>query len=256
MAKVNRNIEQKELIKLFKSIRDSKGSWEVWNDTITMIACALANACESNPQRREKREKMYINMAAKYTGEELKTIQKIFSEIVNELETNADQDLLGDLYMGLEFGNKAIGQFFTPYSVCQVMSGTIFNKESFMKTIKDQGFITFNEPACGAGATIIALLNEMKRAEINYQEQVLVAAQDLSQLTALMCYIHLSLLGAAAVVVVGDTLRNLGANSQTEIEIADNVWLTPMYYSELWQGRRTAALMDELITSKKEVKKE
>ena len=87
----------------------------------------------------------------------------------------------------------------------------------------------------------------MKKQEINYQNCAFIVAQDLSQLTALMCYIQLSLLGCAGIIVVGDTLRNPGAKTQTEIELADNIWLTPMYCCHLWQGRRYATLMDEML---------
>lgn len=250
MAKANRrNIKHPEIVKMFDSLSGSKGAWEVWNDVITMMAVSIANTCDNNPNRKEQREKQYLDIANKYTADEMQTVVKITATITNALEENPDQDLLGDLYMSLDFGSNALGQFFTPYSVCQAMAEASVDKVLMESQIAEKGYIRVNEPSCGAGANIIALVNEMKKQEINYQNSAFIVAQDLSQLTALMCYIQLSLLGCAGTVVVGDTLRSPGAKTQTEIELADNIWLTPMYCSYLWSGRRYAALMDEMLTA-------
>lgn len=248
MAKASRrNIKHPEIVKMFDSLSGSKGAWEVWNDVITMMALSIANTFDSNIERKEQREKQYLDISNKYTADEMQTVVKITAAITNALEENSDQDLLGDLYMSLDFGSNALGQFFTPYPVCQAMAETSVDKVLMESQIAEKGYIIVNEPSCGAGANIIALINEMKKQEINYQNSAFIVAQDLSQLTALMCYIQLSLLGCAGIVVVGDTLRSPGAKTQTEIELADNIWLTPMYCSHLWSGRRYAALMDEML---------
>ncbi|MCI9641241.1 MAG: SAM-dependent DNA methyltransferase [Eubacterium sp.] len=245
MAKQNR--KHPELVKMFDSLSGSKGAWEVWNDVITMFAISISNSLDIK-LRKKKREEMYMNIIKKYSSEEHKIITKICVEIARIFEKNFEQDLLGDLYMDLDFGSNALGQFFTPYSVCQAMAETTFDKEYAQKIIEDNGYIKINEPACGAGANIIALANQMKKQEINYQESAFFVAQDLSQLTAFMCYIQLSLLGIAAIVVIGDTLEKpFYANTQSEIEISENIWLTPMYYSDIWCVRRNAKLMDELL---------
>lgn len=250
MAKANRrNIKHPEIVKMFDSLSGSKGAWEVWNDVITMMAVSIANTCDNNPNRKEQREKQYLDIANKYTADEMQTVVKITATITNALEENPEQDLLGDLYMSLDFGSNALGQFFTPYDVCQAMAELSVDKALMESQINEKGYIRINEPSCGAGANIIALINVMKKQEINYQNGAFIVAQDLSQLTALMCYIQLSLLGCAGTVVVGDTLRSPGAKTQTEIELADNIWLTPMYCSYLWSGRRYAALMDEMLTA-------
>lgn len=250
MAKANRrNIKYPEIVKMFDSLSGSKGAWEVWNDVITMMAVSIANTCDNNPNRKEQREKQYLDIVNKYTADEMQTVVKITAAITNALEDNPEQDLLGNLYMSLDFGSNALGQFFTPYDVCQAMAELSVDKALMESQINEKGYIRINEPSCGAGANIIALINVMKKQEINYQNSAFIVAQDLSQLTALMCYIQLSLLGCAGTVVVGDTLRSPGAKTQTEIELADNIWLTPMYCSYLWSGRRYAALMDEMLTA-------
>ena len=47
----------------------------------------------------------------------------------------------------------------------------------------------------------------MHERGIDWQRKALFYCQDISEMTALMYYIQLSLIGAAAVVIVGDTLK-------------------------------------------------
>ena len=248
MAKANK--KHSELVKMFDPLSGTKGTWEVWNDVITMIAISISNAFD-NGERKEKRENYYLDIVKKYTSEEQRIIIKICVEITKAFESNPEQDLLGDLYMDLGFGSNALGQFFTPYSVCQAMAETTFDKKYAQNLIENNGYIKVNEPACGAGANIIAIANEMKKQGINYQNLAFFVAQDLSQLTALMCYIQLSMLGCAAIIVIGDTLEKPFAfNTQTEIELSEKIWLTPMYYSDIWCIRRNAKLLDEFFIRK------
>ena len=66
---------------------------------------------------------------------------------------------------------------------------------------------TATDPACGAGAMLIAFANAAKRHGINYQKHVLFVSQDIDRTAAMMCYIQMSLLGCPAVVVIGEIGR-------------------------------------------------
>ena len=69
---------------------------------------------------------------------------------------------------------------------------------------------------------------------MNFQNHVLVTAQDIDYTTALMCYIQLSLLGMAGYVKIGNSLTEpMSTNDAT-----DNYWFTPMYFSDVWVFRR------------------
>lgn len=235
-----------EIKKLFDSLCDAKPPQELWEDIIQMFAISIANSLDVG-ERRDKREKTYLHIAKKYSEQETKVIVNILSRIIMAYETNPNQDLLGNLYMTLNLGDNELGQFFTPYAVCKSMAKITVDKESAQKIINEKGYFTVNEPACGAGATIIALVNEIKAIDINYQTDVYIVAQDVSYIAALMCYIQLSLLGCAAVVIVGDTLTSPPEmQMQINIELADNMWLTPMYHSKLWQIRREARLVSNI----------
>ena len=243
------NPKYRELVKMFDSLTGSRGAWEVWNDTITMLAVSLSNSLDVCDKRREEREKLYGDISSKYTSKELAVMVQIFTKIALILEENPDQDLLGDLYMNLSFGSAALGQFFTPYSVCQMMAKCSVQKECVENQIEKDGYIIINEPACGGGANVIAVASRLKEIGINYQQSAFFVCQDLSQVTALMCYIQMSLLGMAGVVIIGDTLKNPNIPTQLGLESLSNVWMTPMYYLDSWSIRRTANLMDELLTT-------
>lgn len=236
-----------EIEKLYDSLLYAKTSWEVWEDIIQLFAISLSNALDVG-ERRDKREKEYLRIQAKYSEKEMITIANILALIVGLYEDNPDQDVLGEIYMALGLGSSELGQFFTPYNVCKMMAKMVVgNKEFNENEIAKRGYVSVNEPACGAGATIIALLNAYREMGINYQTDVFVMAQDLSYITALMCYIQLSLLGCAAVIVVGDTICNPPTIAQTIWETAGNMWFTPMYQSSLWVERREAKLFAESL---------
>lgn len=74
----------------------------------------------------------------------------------------------------------------------------------------------------------------LEKANLNYQNHILVAAQDIDMVVALMCYIQLSLLGVAAYIKVGNSLTE----PMTENDSLDNYWFTMMYFSDIWSMRR------------------
>lgn len=72
---------------------------------------------------------------------------------------------------------------------------------------------------------------------------VLVVAQDIDEIVALMCYIQLSLLGVAAYIKVGNTFTEPIADGDS----MKNYWFTMMYFSDVWATRRLVRKMDELL---------
>ena len=62
---------------------------------------------------------------------------------------------------------------------------------------ENAGFFSVSDPACGAGALLIAFANLCRRKNICYHDKVLFVAQDIDLIAGLMCYIQLSFLGCA-----------------------------------------------------------
>ena len=107
--------------------------------------------------------------------------------------------------------------------------------------IEAQGWVSVNDCACGAGATLIAFANECMLRDINYQTSVLFVAQDIDLVTGCMCYIQLSLLGCPGYVVIGNTLTDPGLSLDGRGLIpvhGENIWYTPFYFTDIWHHRR------------------
>lgn len=242
ITRVAKNQHQKEIIKLFDSLQGSHNMWQLWSDFVVMMACSISNAVDHS--HREEREKTYLSIASGYTEKELGAFRQIYDLLVDAFEENADQDLLGELYMALGLGNDKKGQFFTPYDVCRCMAEMNWGNAS--DQIEENGWISANDPAVGAGALLIAFANTFRRHNVNYQQSVLFVAQEIDFTTACMCYIQLSLLGCPGYVYVGNTITDPCTSIDGRALIPakpDNCWFMPMYFHNTWGVRRMIAKM-------------
>lgn len=229
MASIKVKSEYKELVKLFNQLSGSRSLWQVFNDCIEMFALSIRNTfCFG--QTFEKNENRYKDITKNYSESEIETIVKIFAEITNALEANPFQDFLGDLYMQLDMGNSALGQFFTPYTVSYAMAESSFDEKNAKAELSQKGYISVLEPAVGGGANVIAFCEVLKNHDINYQTQCVIVCQELSKLTALMCYTALSLIGCAAVVKIGNSLSDPYTNYFAECSKGAEIWTTPMFH--------------------------
>ncbi len=252
MAKVvrTRDGKQQEIVKLVNKLQGKYSKWQIWQDFIQMFAISIANVMPH--PNRETREKMYLETARKYSKGELDVIAEMMARVVEGMEENPDQDFLGELFMSMELGSNWAGQFFTPYSVCQMMAEMTFDDKLIEAQIRENGFVSVSDPACGAGALLIAFANACRKREVNYQQNCLFVAQDIDVLAGMMCYIQLSLMGCAGYVIVDNTLTKpaLFYDKRALLPVDGlNVWTTPMMYSDTWQVRQIAARM-ALLTSR------
>jgi hypothetical protein len=246
MAKAvrTRGGNQQEIVKLINRLDGKYSKWHIWNDFILMFATSIANVFPS--PHREHREKLYMETAKKYSKGELDIMAKMMALVVTGMEDNPDQDFLGELYMCMDMGNQWTGQFFTPYDVCKAMSLMSYSDGVIESQVRDRGFVGVSDPACGAGALLIAFANVCREKKLNYQQHCLFIAQDIDQLAGMMCYIQLSLMGCAGHVIVDNTLvKPAQFYDERALLPVDgtNVWTTPMMYSETWQIRQIAARM-------------
>lgn len=257
MKKVSEEIigTEKEFLDIFKTLCNSRSSWQVWADLITCMAVSIANAIDKSEPRYSEREKEYKTCIERLGGVEKPA--KCFAVVVEALERNPDQDFLGKMYMLLNLGNHWKGQFFTPFDVCRLMSE--ITCENVDKQIEESGYISVCDPACGAGATLIAAASRMKKCKHNFQNHVIFVGQDIDRITGMMCYIQLSLLGCAGYVCIADTISNpmTGHVLFPEEKEGQEFWYTPMFASNVWHYRRIAHQMDILMRrSEKGLQKE
>lgn len=225
---------RKQFLKTFNQLTYRHRSWDVWRDFIIMFACSLSNPVDKF--HYEEREKRYLKIIKKYNKREQEQFPELAAYVVMALEENPEQDFLGSIFMELNLGNKSNSQFFTPYHVCELMAKV--TEEDVVAVVKENGYITINDSCCGAGATLIAAINkarkQLEKVNLNFQNHVLVVAQDIDEIVALMCYIQLSLLGVAAYIKVGDVFTQPMSTDDN----GENYWFTMMYFSNVWTMRR------------------
>lgn len=237
---------EKQFLNRFRSLCQTRSSWQVWADFITVAAISLANSVDRHSEDYDKREKEYEDCIERLGGIDVPA--EMFGIIVMALEENPEQDFLGSMFMKLELRNHWKGQFFTPYSVCKMMAK--INVSEIASTIETKGWASVNDPACGAGATLIAMTNTMKNHDVNYQNRALFVAQDIDRVAGMMCYIQLSLLGCAGYVAIADTLCDplVGDNVlQPTPNENQEIWYTPMFLSDIWEYRRKFNFIDMIL---------
>jgi hypothetical protein len=237
---------EKEFLKTFKQLTYRHSPWNVWRDFVVMFACSLSNAVDKS--HYDEREALYMDTIKKYEKQEQALFPELTAQTVMALEDNPEQDFLGNMFMSLEFGNTAKGQFFTPYHICHFMAAIA--TDDIMSKVDSDGYFTIHDPCCGAGAMLIAGIHEsrkeLEKTNLNFQNHVLIVAQDIDSTVALMCYIQISLLGVAGYVKIGNSLTE----PMTPGDSLENYWFTPIYFSTVWVMRRAFKKMDSLFQEK------
>lgn len=242
-SRLVRDLHQQNIIRLFERVNQAHSRWQTWADFVVMAAISISNTVDL--LHAEEREKQYLAISRKYRAKDMQLFAEIFAEVVAGMEQNPDQDFLGEMYMTLELGNDHAGQFFTPYCVCRMMAKMTYG-DMLTAQIERDGWISVNDPACGAGALLVAFANECLDRKINYQTSVLFVAQDVDFIVGCMCYLQLSLLGCPGYVTIDDTLTH----PQTSYDgrglfpvDSGNVWYTPFYFRTEWHARRLVETM-------------
>ena len=215
----------KAILGHFQRASQRHDRYTLFSDCIEMIALSISNAVDA--RTFEQREARYLEIAGRYDQQTLELFPCILAEITMALETGPT-DVLGELFGALGIHNSDGGQFFTPYSVCQMMARvTLGDTETARARMAEKGFVEALEPACGAGAMVIALAEAMRAEGINYQRQLHVTAIDIDPRAVHMAYIQFSLLHIPAEVVVGDSLA---------MDMRDR-WFTPAHILGGWGER-------------------
>lgn len=131
--------------------------------------------------------------------------------------------------------------------LCELMAEVVATDA--LKKIEQYGYISINDPCCGAGATLIAgvhvIRKQLEHCEPprNYQNHILVVAQDVDEIVGLMCYIQISLLGLAGFIKIGNSITDPISTDDS----SEKYWYTPMYFSDVWSTRRMLRQINKLF---------
>lgn len=202
--------------KILNSIGVNRYRYEVFRDFVSLSAISIHNGVKMD----ENLEQEYLEIVAKYSKEDVIGFSHLLGELII-LSDDEPKDVLGQLFMSLELGNKHTGQFFTPDCVNQLISSVIYGKQI---EIPACGFTTLSEPACGAGGMVLGFVNQLISQNINPATSFFAHCTDIDRNVALMCYLQLSLWNVPAQIIVGNSLT---------LETRE-VLYTPAYYLYGW----------------------
>lgn len=192
------------IVSKLKQLNHKHNIANVFNDFLSMVTYSISNSVSFN----QALENQYLNIINKYEKDEQDLFPKMFASLINSLNPEEFNDVLGTIFEELELQNKFKGQFFTPQHICDLMNEITLNKDEVIKIIDTRGYFSMSEPACGSGRLVYSLLKFMHDNNINFHKNVYIEATDVSNLCAYMTYIQLSLYGANAKVICGNTLTN------------------------------------------------
>jgi hypothetical protein len=244
------------IIRLMREFSHSHDPYTVFSDFVEICALAISNRVD-RPQF-EPREKRYLEIVGKYKAEEVQRFAAMFAELQMCFRSRVDAigdpgtphvpgdglgDVLGEIFMALELGNDRAGQFFTPYSVSSLMARITVGDGT---AVRQQGFITLQEPACGSAGMVVATAQAIHESGLNYPEALHATCVDIDARCVNMAYVQLSLLGIPAVVVHGNALS---------LDVW-GVWYTPAHAIVGWgarlRHRRSADAMKQFLRDGRE----
>lgn len=184
---------------IFKELAKRHILHKIFSDFLEISAMVISNSIDlRNYKRREER---YLEIVKRYNKDEIRLFANALAEL--SIELDKPRDILGELLMELEEGNKIKGQYLTPYHICKLNAAIAFDEEKLNK----DGLLIVNEPSVGGGALVIALVEIMREKGYNPQSQLKVVCSDLDLKAVHMSYIQLSLLGIPAKVMHANALN-------------------------------------------------
>lgn len=201
----------KAFMQMIERFRYTHGIYETFLDWLKLSASAVHQQpyhAFRLPQDDDFRdvEEQYLAIAKKYTREEL----NLFAEMLAMTQialTEAKTDFLGDIYMTLDLGNQDQGQYFTPFHISDMMAQMLMGDPT--EHLRQYGFVTVCEPACGGGGMLIAMAKALESKGFCAVESMFFEATDISDMCCQMTYLQTSLLGLFGIIRHGDTLRNI-----------------------------------------------
>jgi len=208
----------KDMTKALQGMTGRHDLYRAFCDSMEMMALAVSNGCDK--AQFDAREARYLEIVKGYNREELGYAGRLLALLTEGMEAGLS-DYLGELFMALELGSDARGQFFTPYSLCKLMAELTINDTQIQQAVAERGFVSVQEPSVGAGAMVLAMEEAMRLA--GHAGVMHVTCVDVDIRAVHMAYLQLSLAGIPAIVVHGNTLS---------LEEWGH-WYTPVH---IWQG--------------------
>jgi hypothetical protein len=217
-----------KLARMVESVGDRCNDHQAFYDFLELSALAISNGVDR--RHYDQRELRYHSIITKYkTLEQRRLFPEMLAQLVHAL-TVTECDVLGPIAAALGMTSFRKGQFWSPWEVCMAMARMTLatqNDGGLAETIRQQGFITALEPACGPGNMVLAFARAFQEAGFDLKTQLHFHAVDIAPWCVHMAYIQASLMGIPAVVMLGNSLAG---------EMQEH-WYTPMHVFGGWSEK-------------------
>jgi hypothetical protein len=217
---------RKQFIKAFESLARHRERHDVFTDFLEMAVCAIRKKTMPPGPEADGIEAQYMAVVGRNQPEDVRAIPRLLGITALAVQ-DGGCDFLGQVAGDLELVTGHMGQFFTPYDVSRMMAEMTL--DTVDEVIAEQGFVTVQEPACGAGGMIIAAADVIQRKGFDIGTQLYVEAIDISPMCFRMSYLQASLRGIPATIRRGNTLS---------LEMFDHA-VTPAFF-DFYAARKEA----------------
>lgn len=194
----------KEFLKRLSQLDRSRSDREKFQDLLELAYCAFAKTTAPTPERADELETRYMSIVNRYQDKDTIRAYPDLIGMAWKAVQGGGVDFFGDVSAQLNVLNASQGQFFTPYNLCRMMAE--MQLSDIGGVIEREGYVTLSEPACGAGALVLAAADVFEQQGFRLDQHLLVQAVDVSPLCYYMAFLQLSWRGVAAHVVRGNSL--------------------------------------------------
>lgn len=191
---------RKEFIRELERMAARRDVVTVFGDAVGMMAAALGKVTSPDCDAAERE---YRAIADRYTEDELAHVWVMFANVLAALELRRES-FLGPILEEIGAAATHNGQFLTPAPLANLMARV--NMADYEPV--PGKVITLNDPACGAGVTLIAQAEMLMNEKHVPQRDILIIGGDIDKRACDMTFIELSLLGYAARVDHEDALSH------------------------------------------------
>jgi hypothetical protein len=202
------DIQKKQFLSKLQDLSRSQSPHRIFSDWLEIAALTLHQVpYHSGELARdaafEKLEQLYLEHIQPYSKDELNVFAELLS-LTLAVHHNGYSDFLGEIAGEAELLNKGSGQFFTPYYLCGAIARMTLG--DIQGQVERQGIITVSDPACGAGALVVAGAEEIASQGVDPRACVQFDCTDISRDAFNMAYIQLCAQNLQAMVRHGNSL--------------------------------------------------
>jgi len=152
--------EMSEFHKLMDKIAYSRSHWEVFIDFLQMTTCAMI----SENVKECAREKQYLEITQRYHKEDLQMFSGLLGQAMKFM-SRTNRECLSELWE-VYAANAKLGQFFTPWHVCEFMAKISVSSIDWSKYSPARK-CWINDCACGGGRLLLAAAKQVPGINAN-----------------------------------------------------------------------------------------